>query len=89
LPGLLAWSLHDPAGLLDPAHRLIVVLWNAAGAPAVLNLAALAGTPLVLHPVLVASDDPVVRAAAADANGSVRVPGRTAAVFWTPSGTGE
>jgi hypothetical protein len=87
LPGLLAWSLHDPAGCLDAVHRLIVVLWNAAAAPAVLNERALAGAPLALHPVLESSDDPVVRASRWDpAAGSLRVPGRTAAVFWTTSG---
>jgi hypothetical protein len=81
-PGLLAWSLSDPEGLLDPEHRLIVVLWNAGGAPAALDARAVDGARLRLHPVQAVSDDPIVRAAAADA-ASLRVPGRTAAVFWT------
>jgi pullulanase-type alpha-1,6-glucosidase len=89
-PGLLAWSLHDRSGRLDPAHAWIVVLWNAAGAPAALNLRELAGVPLVLHPVQADSDDPVLRAAVVEpAGGSLRVPGRTAVVFWSARGAGE
>jgi pullulanase-type alpha-1,6-glucosidase len=89
-PGLLAWSLRDPSGRLDPAHAWIVVLWNAAGAPAALSLRELAGVPLVLHPVHAASDDPVLRAAVAErAGGTLRVPGRTAVVFWSARGAGE
>jgi hypothetical protein len=75
---------------VDAAHRLIVVLWNAAASPAVLNERALAGAPLALHPVLQSSDDPVVRASRCDpATGSLRVPGRTAAVFWTTNAVDE
>jgi pullulanase len=83
LPGLLVWSLEDAEGSVDPAHRLIVVLLNASGAPGAITLKELAGAPLALHPVQADSADPLVRAVRFDAaTGGFRVPGRTTAVFW-------
>ena len=70
LPGLLAWSLEDPEGRIDPAHPLIVVLWNAAATSASLGTRSFGHARLRLHPIQVASDDPVLRAADATQIGS-------------------
>lgn len=84
LPGVIAFSLSDPEGAVDAAHRLVVVVLNASAAPVTLRDGDLAVPGLVLHPVQRASDDPVLRGASVDAGaGAVTVPGRTAAVFWT------
>jgi len=83
LPGLLALSLHDPDGRIDAEHPLIAVFLNGSGAPALLTLRELAGARLALHPVQAGSCDPLVRAATVDGeSGTIRIPGRTAAVFW-------
>jgi pullulanase len=82
LPGLIAFSLSDERGDRDRAHRRLVVLINANDEPQTLAVAELAGQPLTLHPIQVASADDVVRTSSWDAGtGSFTVPGRTAAVF--------
>ncbi len=77
-PGVLVMSL-DGSGL-DPRWQRVVVVFNATESAAAPTVLALAGVPLQLHPALVASADPVLRAAAAD-RGTFTVPARSVAVF--------
>jgi pullulanase len=79
-PGVIVMCL-DGAGL-DPRWRQVVVVFNATESPAVQTVPGLAGTALRLHPTLVASADPVLRTASADAGtGTLTVPARSAAVY--------
>lgn len=84
IPGLIVMSISDMDGLddLDPAHELIVVLFNTAPEAVTFTNADLADLDLALHPVQQVSADPVVQGAsfAAD-SGTFTVPGRTTAVF--------
>jgi pullulanase-type alpha-1,6-glucosidase len=82
VPGVIALSLADDDGVVDRRHALVAVVLNANDEAQTLGVPALAGRPLVLHPLQAASADPVVRTAIFEAaTASFRVPGRTAAVF--------
>ena len=79
-PGVIVMCL-DGTGL-DPRWRLVVVVFNATEAPAVETVADLRGMSLRLHPSLVASADPLLRTASAEAaTGTLRVPARSVAVY--------
>ena len=83
LPGLIVMSLSDDDGAVDRAHARIVVLFNANRDAASFAAADFAGLPFVLHPILAASHDPVVRTTSfSRASGTFSVPARTAAVLW-------
>jgi pullulanase-type alpha-1,6-glucosidase len=82
IPGLLAYSLSDPDGSIDRGRRRLVVLLNATKAPVALYIPELAHRNLSLHPLLAASDDPLVRTSGfVSSSGTFTVPRRTAAVF--------
>jgi pullulanase-type alpha-1,6-glucosidase len=91
LPGVIVMILDDTGGAdLDPAARRIVVVFNSRAEEAALAVEALRDAELALHPLLAESADPLVRGAAFDpATGTLRVPGRTTAVFLAaqPAGT--
>jgi hypothetical protein len=81
IPGLIVMSLADDYGDVDLGHELIVALFNA-GDEAVSFYFPADGREFLLHPVLAASADPVVRTASYDAVAeSFEVPARTTAVF--------
>ncbi len=81
LPGLLVMSLSDPDGSCDPHYECILVVFN--GRPDPLDFPSpFPGVPFQLHPLQQRSSDPRLRSALHDAaTASLRVPGRTAAVF--------
>ncbi|NJL93409.1 MAG: DUF3372 domain-containing protein [Anaerolineae bacterium] len=84
VPGLIVMSLADGGELadLDPAHDLIVVVFNARHEAVSFTEPALAGVALALHPVQAAGADPVVQGASYDvASGTFEVPAFTTAVF--------
>jgi len=79
-PGVI--TMHLDGVELDPRWRSVTVVFNAAAGTVRPRVPALAGTDVVLHPVLVDSADPVVRAAWAEpGTGALSVPARTVAVF--------
>jgi pullulanase/glycogen debranching enzyme len=83
VPGLIVMSVSDDDGAIDRTIEKVVVAFNADVVPVDFTVPALAGVPLVLHPLQAASADPVVRGSAfAAATGTLTVPERTAAVFW-------
>ena len=77
-PGVIVMCL-DGTGL-DRRWSTVVVLFNATEAATVQYVPELAEVTLRLHPELVASADPLVRTAAAEA-GRLAVPARSVAVF--------
>ncbi|MCC6458018.1 MAG: pullulanase-type alpha-1,6-glucosidase [Caldilineaceae bacterium] len=85
IPGLIVMSLSDEVAALpdlDPQAEQIVVLFNASDTPQSFTLAEMVGRDLHLHPVQMASADPVVQGATFDpATGAFTVPPRTTAVF--------
>jgi pullulanase/glycogen debranching enzyme len=83
LPGLIAMSIADNVGVdLDPRHEAIYVLINANDETQTIMIDELTGVKMSLHPVQMASVDPVVKTAAYDeTTGAFTVPGRTTAVF--------
>lgn len=90
--GLIVMSLSDAVGAdLDPNYEYIVVLFNADKNSHSFTLGHLAGTGMSLHPVQLASADPLVQTATFnDGTGEFVVPARTTAVFVTnnaPTGT--
>lgn len=82
LPGLLVMALANPDLDLDPQMRLSVVLINSCKTAVTYAEDAFTGVKLVLHPILAASQDPIVRQSSFDpADGAFSIPGRTTAVF--------
>jgi pullulanase len=83
IPGLIALVLSNTLdSRLDDAYRQMVVVFNATPLSQTLVEPALAGLGFVLHPVLVASADWVVRQSGFEPEaGAFVVPARTAAVF--------
>jgi pullulanase/glycogen debranching enzyme len=82
-PGVITMVL-DGTGL-DPSWRTVAVVFNATPDPVSQTVPALRGVPLVLHPDLAASVDPVLRDATADpATGTLAVPARQVAVYVAP-----
>jgi pullulanase-type alpha-1,6-glucosidase len=77
-PGVITMVL-DGTGL-DPRWSTVVVVFNARPSSVTQVVPALTGVDLRLHPELVASADPAVRAATA-ADGTLNVPARTVAVY--------
>lgn len=85
MPGVIVMSITDTQDV-DPAHDLVVVLFNATGDVLTFTEAALVDVALTLHPVLAESHDVVVREAAFDsATGTFSIPALTTAVFVLPS----
>ncbi|WP_067498555.1 pullulanase-type alpha-1,6-glucosidase [Actinoplanes sp. TFC3] len=82
-PGVIVMCL-DGTGL-DPRWGTVVTVFNATESTAVETVPALAEVPLILHPELVASVDPLVRTASAQ-DGVLTVPARSVAVFAAPLG---
>jgi pullulanase-type alpha-1,6-glucosidase len=79
-PGVLTMTLNGRG--LDRHWKSITVVFNATPAAATQTVPALAGQKVALHPVQLASADPVVRTASfAKSSGTFTVPGRTVAVF--------
>lgn len=76
-------SLQDDAGTVDPAHKRVVVVFNATRTTQTFNLTDFQGVKMTLHPLQQISVDPVERASSFNKTlGGFSVPGRTAAVFW-------
>jgi hypothetical protein len=88
VPGLIVMTVTDGtcAGPdLDPTVEAVVVLINATKAEQ--SFAVPGASGFVLHPVQVASADPVVRGASfTEASGTFSVPARSSAAFWRPQG---
>jgi pullulanase/glycogen debranching enzyme len=83
VPGLIVYGLDNTGAdrLSDPFDQ-IVVLFNGSPEPITWGDSAFAGGSFVLHPLLAASADAVVRQSAFEAaSGAFTVPGRTTAVF--------
>ncbi|WP_305786566.1 pullulanase-type alpha-1,6-glucosidase [Symbioplanes lichenis] len=79
-PGVLVMCL-DGTGL-DPRWSTVVTVFNATTEATTQTVPALAGVELTLHPELIASADPVLRTATADAAaGTLTVPARSVAVY--------
>ena len=84
IPGVIVMSVSDEmAGEpdLDPSLRSLAVVINAGAAPLAFQHDAFRERRFTLHPVQATSGDAVVRQAAYEADGTFRVPARTAAVF--------
>ena len=89
-PGLIVMSIIDEAGTIDRRTGWIVTLINANDAPATFPMHAAAGLDLSLHPVQMASVDPVVQTSTFDsATGTFYIPSRTTAVFVLHRSVGE
>ncbi|MEO0972804.1 MAG: alpha-1,6-glucosidase domain-containing protein, partial [Pseudomonadota bacterium] len=86
VPGLIVMSVDDAPGDIDLATARLVTLFNASDEAVSFPLAPLTDdVTYVLHPVQVASIDPVVREAMYDAGSQTfEVPPRTTAVFLSP-----
>nr|WP_240777208.1 pullulanase-type alpha-1,6-glucosidase [Nonomuraea basaltis] len=77
-------TMHVDTTGLDPRWTSVTVVFNATPSACTQALAAPAGRDVALHPVQVASGDPVVRESAFDpATGTLTIPARTVAVFVT------
>jgi alpha-1,6-glucosidase-like protein/FIMAH domain-containing protein len=78
-------TLSDAAGDLDRRYRDITVLLNVNDEPQTFADATFRNQAFALHPLQVASHDPIVRTASFNpAEGAFAVPARTAAVFVRP-----
>ena len=88
-PGLIVMSIADDYGDVDLTNEMVVVSFNAADDPA--SFAFPAGdNEFALHPVQVASVDPVVQTAYYDTTArAFSVPARTTAVFLAQRPIGE
>ncbi len=83
-PGVIVMSISDASGRIDRQYNQVVVVINADKANQSVGNADFIGKQFRLHPVLAASDDPLVRTSGFNAaTGTFSVPGRTTAVFWT------
>jgi hypothetical protein len=90
IPGLIVMSIADSNGDLDRRYSMAVVLFNADDQSHNFQAAAFTGKPFVLHPVLAASHDAVVRTASFNiAAGSFSTPARTTAVFLARRSLGD
>ena len=88
--GMIVMSISDvgAATNLDPNLDLVVVVFNATNTEQRFSLQALANTALALHPVQLASADPLVASSSFEVStGSFVVPARTTAVFVAPEGS--
>src|SRR5688572_27601141 len=82
LRGLIVMGLRDTDGGVDRAHKVVVALFNANDVAQMFQAPDFQGHLLLLHPVQVSSQDPVVRTATFNAgSGAFVVPARTTAVF--------
>ncbi len=88
IPGLIVMSLDDRVGVgLDPAHDLIIALFNANDEAQIFAMPQLVGASMMLHPVLAANSHSLYTQMAFDtATGTFTVPGRSTAVFVLPEG---
>ena len=80
IPGVLVMHLTDEADT-DPEHGSIAVVFNGTPDVQRLNVSELAGRTMRLHPVQQNGGDPLVRFSRLRPDGTLLVPGRTAAVF--------
>ncbi len=84
LPGLIAMSLRDPGGTVDPQWSEIIVLFNANDEALTFQWTP-GSRSYVLHPVQAVSSDATVKTASFDpASRRFMVPARTPAVFVSP-----
>lgn len=80
VPGVIVMHLTDEADT-DPEHRSVAVVFNGTPDVQRLNVSELAGRTMRLHPVQQNGGDPLVRFSRLRPDGTLLVPGRTAAVF--------
>lgn len=87
LPGVIVMQIIEGSGGdVDPNYDMVVVVFNATGEDLTYTEAQLSGLGLELHPIQVASHDPIVQGSAYDsAAGAFTVPARTTAVFVMPA----
>ncbi|HKV12508.1 MAG TPA: pullulanase-type alpha-1,6-glucosidase, partial [Thermoanaerobaculia bacterium] len=84
IPAFIVMSIEDAEGTVDRAHDLVLVGINANDQDQFIAISELAGKVLTLHPLQVDSFDPWVRTSSFGiATGTLAVPKRTAAVFWS------
>ncbi|WP_431687611.1 pullulanase-type alpha-1,6-glucosidase [Hahella sp. NBU794] len=88
IPGLIAMSIDDGAGLtdLDPNHDAIVVIINASGAQQTIAVPGASGFQLI--DAQASGADPVA-ASATSSGDSFTVPALTSAVFVKPQGASQ
>ncbi len=80
-PGMIVMKLDDNAGHYDGFNHVLVA-FNATNTTATFTDARLQGVHLHLHPVLLNSNDPVVKQSTFNSQqGSIKVPPLTTAVF--------
>jgi pullulanase-type alpha-1,6-glucosidase len=86
IPGVIVMSLSDLVGEnLDPAHQMVVVIFNARPDALSYSSQTFAGMELSLHPIQQTSYDETARTASFDAAaGTFSVPAWTTAVFVLP-----
>jgi hypothetical protein len=83
---MIVMSISDEAGTdLDPAHELVVVVFNATPEEQSFAIDEFADRDLALHPVLADSIDPITASATAS-DGTMTVPALTTAVFVVAEG---
>ena len=80
VPGVIVMHLTNEADT-DPEHRSVAVVFNGTPDVQRLNVTELAGRTMQLHPVQQNGGDPLVRFSRLRPDGTLLVPGRTAAVF--------
>ncbi|MBI5928104.1 MAG: pullulanase-type alpha-1,6-glucosidase [Chloroflexi bacterium] len=87
MPGVIVMQIVEGSGGdIDPNYDMVVVIFNATGTDITYTEAQLAGLTLELHPVQVASHDPIVQGSAYDsAAGTFTIPARTTSVFVMPA----
>lgn len=86
VPGLIVMSISDTIGEdLDPAHDMVVVVFNTSPETMAFTVADLAGVTFDLHPVLAQGSDTALQSAAFNSeDGTFTVPALSAAVFVAP-----
>lgn len=84
VPGVIVMHLED-VGDLDNSYESITVVFNGSPSLQRLNAETLVGRTMHLHPVQRRGTDDLVKFSRARADGTLIVPGRTAAVFVEPT----
>jgi hypothetical protein len=84
IPGLIVERIVGKSGSCTPAKQAVVLV-NATPQSQTFSDAAFKRQPLILHPVQIASYDPVVRKSKFNSqSGTFTIPARTVAVFIEP-----
>ncbi|MGB1286997.1 MAG: pullulanase-type alpha-1,6-glucosidase, partial [Aggregatilineales bacterium] len=86
IPGIIVMSISDTIGEdLDPAHDMVVVVFNAGADTLDFTVDDLSGMSFELHPILADSSDETMQTSSFDSDsGTFSVPALTTAVFVLP-----